>query len=368
MNDVFILGAGFSKAVSSKMPITKELSREVLEWYKLQNGIDLNIRNMIEEDFEKALTFLASDKPWLSETENLRHRALYLDLTTVIRYWFLQKSRDPSVWGNNRPPNWLEALIAYWHNNQSSVITLNYDTLLERVASATYSPKRPTIPTTNLYPIRLTPAALQNDPVQTRCIETEKRMETFKLFKLHGSINWFYSGRPEFFGEQLYFVPCNGGLDGVFDMVDGSDPDRVDWHRLGGKPPLIVPPTLNKSAFFQHESLRSMWFQAGEAIKRASKIVCFGYSLPDSDLTIVQFLKSCRPQEQIAFEIVDLETGNKFESKVEHFDRLIGKDLYKFQQKYSGTASIPEFVIKNLIKDPQDKAQAAMGINWPRPK
>jgi hypothetical protein len=89
MSDVFLLGAGFSKAISNEMPITKELGRLVVGRYKYRDHIDPMILSMMEEDegqgFEKALTFLTQDKPWLPESENLRHKALYLDLANVIR-------------------------------------------------------------------------------------------------------------------------------------------------------------------------------------------------------------------------------------------------------------------------------------------
>src|SRR5206468_1039934 len=114
---------------------------------------------------------------------------LFLDLTHLIAAVFWSKSRDPTVWGINRPWLWLEELLAYWHNNRCAVITLNYDTLIECVASATYSQKRPKLSTGEMYPIRLTPAVLEYEPAA----KSRERIESFKLFKLHGSINWFYS-------------------------------------------------------------------------------------------------------------------------------------------------------------------------------
>ena len=351
MSEVFLLGSGFSKAVSRQMPVTKELSREILARYKSANDLPPEIRRMIEEDVEKALTFLAAEKPWLAETENLRHKVISLELTHVIRYLFLEKSRDALVWGINKPPAWLDSLLAYWHNNRCAVITLNYDTLIERVASTTYDAKRPKIPTDQLYPIRLTPATSQNPAHQTRAIEIEEPIKTFKLFKLHGSINWFYSGRSDFFGEELFYVPCNGGVDGVFDMTDGHDADNVDWCRLGGKCPLIIPPMLDKSVFFEHEALRSMWFQASQATRTADRVICFGYSLPKSDLAMSQFLNSCAPPNRVCFEIVNLERRDQ------HFAETIGSELYEFRQELSEDKCVPMFVISNLIENRDEKAR-----------
>jgi hypothetical protein len=68
------------------MPMIKgrELSKEVLKCYKFRDSIPAEIRRMIEENFENALDFLASDKPWLSESENQRHRAIYLELRMLF--------------------------------------------------------------------------------------------------------------------------------------------------------------------------------------------------------------------------------------------------------------------------------------------
>lgn len=136
--------------------------------------------------------------------------------------------RGPTVWGTNQPPLWLEALITYWHDNRSSVITLNYDTLIERVASSVYWQKRSKpIPTGQLYPIILTPAEQRNESVHSEPNKSENALETFKLFKLHGSTNWFYSGRSDFFGEPLFYVPCKGGVDGPFDAFLGHDAEKT---------------------------------------------------------------------------------------------------------------------------------------------
>ena len=182
-------------------------------------------------------------------------------------------------------------------------------------------------------------------------------MQTFKLFKIHGSTNWFYSGRSDFFGEELFYVPCKGGLDDAFGVEEVPAPFTVDLRRLrGGKTSLIIPPTLDKSVFFQHEALRSMWFQAGDAIKKASRVICFGYSLPASDLTMAQFLKSSAPPNCVRFEIVDLELRDNFESKVQHFERIVGNGSYEFHQGYSGTDCVQNFVLSNL--NAEDKGSA----------
>ncbi len=71
MKDVFLLGAECSKAISSSMTVTKELSREILEQCEFKEPSPPQILGMIEKDFEKVLTFLAVGKPWLVESDKL---------------------------------------------------------------------------------------------------------------------------------------------------------------------------------------------------------------------------------------------------------------------------------------------------------
>lgn len=312
------------------------------------------IKAMLDEDFEKGLTFLASQNPWLSESANLRNKALYLELTHFLRLFLSETCLNPTVWMINKPPMWLEALITYWHENKCTVITLNYDTLVERVASGTYWHKRSTqIYTGDLYPIDLICAGERR-----LTLLHEQPIDTFRLYKLHGSINWFYSGQSSFFGESLYYVPCEGGVDSLFLQSSSQSPENIHWTHVSDKFSLIIPPTLDKNAFFQHESLRSMWFQASKAINNASKIVCMGYSLPAGDLTMSQFIRTSAPREPVTFEIVDAGP------RKDHFEKIVGKGTYKFVQNYTGIGTIPKFVIERCVSEETDKAHVVRFTNW----
>jgi hypothetical protein len=50
--------------------------------------------------------------------------------------------------------------------------------------------------------------------------------------------------------------------------------------------PLIVPPTLNKSLYFNNETVRSQWILARRALADAARIFIIGYSLPRGDLMV----------------------------------------------------------------------------------
>jgi hypothetical protein len=144
----------------------------------------------------------------------------------------------------------------------------------------------------------------------------------------------------------------------AFDALLGSDPESQDWEHVGDKIALIIPPILDKQIFFQHESLRSMWFQAGQAIREAKKIVCMGYSLPTGDLTMGQFLKSSAPKEKIPFNLVDVSP------KTEHFAQVIGKTLYDFQQEKVDLDCIPHFVVNHCVSNKKDQEKIIRDTQW----
>ena len=272
MSEVFILGAGFSRAISQWMPLTSDLSREVLDRYKDVPAIPAEIRRMMEEDFEKALTFLSQKNPDLTEQESQHHLKLYRELTKFISAVIWEKSESLETWGSDTPLTWLEHLLWYWHEHRSVVMTLNYDTLIERVASSfTLRGRTPcAIPTGQLYPI---PFTVVGDETTAGSVNAPAP-GTFALYKLHGSINWFCREGPQFSSEPLRCVPYVGGLDRLFEHPDQKVPGL---EALRNMQLLIVPPVMDKTPFLEHPSLQSMWGKAVAALQCASRVVCLGY-------------------------------------------------------------------------------------------
>jgi hypothetical protein len=234
------------------------------------------------------------------------------------------------------------------------VITLNYDTLIEQVASSVSWKARSTpIPTGQLYSIPFTPAVQRGS-----ALIGYPSVDTFKLLKLHGSINWLYSGRSDFFGEEIFYVPCVDGVDGVFIADEEAGNNRTGWSKMGDKTALIIPPTLDKSEFFQHESLRSMWYQAGRALSRADRIICMGYSLPASDLTMAHFLKNSLPSAQAPFVLVNIAVQGP------HFSAILGADSFDFTQTVPENDCVARFVVDNCIPKQEDKTYVINMTHW----
>src|SRR4051794_35227749 len=79
--DVFLLGAGFSRAIGEAMPLTNGLTDAVREELSAHvPAQDFANVPYINSDFEKALSYLNESQPWLNEADRLRNRALFFDM------------------------------------------------------------------------------------------------------------------------------------------------------------------------------------------------------------------------------------------------------------------------------------------------
>lgn len=334
--DVFLLGAGFARAVSPTMPLLQDLADRVLEALAPRARIPDAVAGMMRENFAHALSYLEQAKPWVTEADNLRHRALFLEISNAIaRDLDATVDRAGDALGAKAPP-WLQTLIRHWHAHRCTVITLNYDTLIEAVAASLEWDDGSRLHARQLYPPLLTDAGLRSGGARP-----QEQGESFRLLKLHGSTNWYYSGRTASHGEPIYFVPPLGRTDDD----DGGAARREHEQRLravADKYPFLVPPVYDKSPLLTHETIRALWFDAGEALKRARRVVCMGYSLPESDLTMKHFLRTtCTSRSR--FSIV-----NPADHALENFQRLFrGTDVH-LEQRTQGRDCIEEFVSAGL--------------------
>ncbi len=191
------------------------------------------------------------------------------------------------------------------------VLTLNYDTLLE------WALRRVIVGGGGPLDLRAALGIeLQSIPGYLGVPETR----TVVLLKLHGSIDWFYSGSDMYFGEPIYD------------------------HPLPGKVPLILPPVASKSLYFNNELIRGQWTLAAEALARAKRIFCIGYSLPTTDLTVRFLLHASRSKfigepRSVPVYIVDREAR-----RLEHYKGHLPFWLTAENEFCGGDDCIPRLV------------------------
>ncbi len=297
--DVFILGAGFSRAINRQMPLTEGLNDvvdgEFLEKLKAlgvprPNGVAT--RSDTDHRFEEWLNAIAEASPFLTEDDRDYRRILLRELTRKIT---LRLFREQEVALASKVP-WLEALFGLWHQSKANVITLNYDTLIEGAVDNSYlqnsgprgfnigaQPRRVLANSNAILAVSMPAPPGDRDPLSD--VQTE---DTFKLFKLHGSLSWISqferSNNPSAEVYRLREMET-----GTF----SSDQDLIQAQarHLSGSSTFVVPPIFAKHRFFDNYLMHQLWAGALDALAAARRIIIIGYSIPEEDLTMRDLLR-----------------------------------------------------------------------------
>ena len=294
----FILGAGFSKAISTQMPLTSDLTREVLDALE-QKYPDIKNKLPVTNDIELLLTYLAEQQPWLDVKTFHENRSLFLQISQLIADCIIrhQISAILEIEKSDELKQQHLGLRAlnFWLNNPSCVVSLNYDLLVEiiytKFKQETGGDYR------RLYSTVVTFIGTREGHGMLGSYE-DSWHPFMVLYKLHGSINWRYSGSESFFGETIYelglspFLPRTE-LPGVQRQLRELEKNSND------KVPLIVPPTLHKENFFKNEFVRTHWSKSMEDISKCEEIYSLGYSLPKSDVMMQLYLSEVLKKDSI---------------------------------------------------------------------
>lgn len=295
MKDVFILGAGFSKEIHSGMPTLADLTVEVTTRLQGYEGSLPEPLTDIESNIELWIAYLSSHQPWLTEYENDSNKSL----AGRIRHHIGEVIEEHTARASqSEAPEWLIRLITSWHRERATVITLNYDTLVERASKQV----RATEKLNRILAAQMYPPYFSD--VQARAgvgLWGEGSLSTFLFLKLHGSINWYYSGRDDFFGEPILFSEDLPFGDPVWNDVGFRRPQSRD------KEPLIIPPATDKSTYFNNETVRRLWREAGIALQEAERVFIIGYSLPASDQGMKFFFTKHRPNRATPVYLVNTD-------------------------------------------------------------
>jgi hypothetical protein len=261
------------------MPLLGELSEQVLA----ELNLPLDILSPFGGNLEEWLSYLSTDQPWLTDQENLRNRAQFRDASEAV-HACITKCEDAAVLA--APPLWLERLVWHWCTTTPDIATYNYDLLLERLTTQLAL----TSTWGDLYGISLTERQAPGD--SSMLSASRPAGSVYRLFKLHGSVNWFYGGPDAPVTERVVLTRDSG-------RWLGSGADSSEVGKRGRRAavhddllPLIVPPTGTKGVYYGNRSLRAQWQKAFEALKAARSLTIVGYSFPPSDLVARHLLSS----------------------------------------------------------------------------
>lgn len=260
----------------------RDLAAPLLRYLE-QVASDVPARELMGEsaDVEALLGYLAEPQPWQSDAVLHRCRAALTD--TIL--WLADQiwSCQCAAMGDDMPGD-LGSLIRYWHANRSTVITFNYDTLVE----AAFVAMREELGLPDSAAGHVCLSTLNLPPLWARqgySVLAGEEPPTFNLLKLHGSLNWMYSGDRGGYGDPLYDTRQVGSW--------GSR-QRKKFEEIRAEAPglevALLPPTPTKTGMMANGMLRHLWVRAADAIATADRVVVIGYSLPPSDRIVRSML------------------------------------------------------------------------------
>ena len=309
--DVFILGAGFSKAIAAQMPTMAELGAEVRERLSGNTSLASAIPASLGDNIELWMSYLSQPQPWLREPDIDLNRSLggriRQSIAAVIGERIVSASASP-------PPDWLRRLILAWHRRQAIVIALNYDTLVEKAARDLQISEK----TSALHPTEIYPPYFANIISRSGTgLFGGENPQTFRLLKLHGSVNWHYSGREVFHGETIFFSDVSEFGPAADEAARDATTERLR-HMAADKETLLIPPVAEKTTYFNNETIRALWKDAAAALRDAATLYIVGYSLPISDLGMRFFLAGNRPGADVPIFVADIDT-----TVLEHYRQFL---------------------------------------------
>jgi hypothetical protein len=273
MADVFVLGAGSSKGIHQSMPLTRDLWDALGLWlqeagYPVSDA-ERELFSGMSANLELWLSYLAQQQPFLTEVETMRNRARFLEVADALAVGISRMQQV--VLEEAGPPGWLIDVEKAWHQTKAAVITLNYDTLIENAYWAATSREF-----AGLYQA---PIAHINARVASTWGGAQYDDPSFRLLKLHGSVNWFQATQ----GPQAYYV------------TPGEKGKSQDWrpydldYQAGATRGLrraIVPPILAKDPFLSTDLFTIQWQEAAKELRSAQRLWLLGYSMPSGDQTM----------------------------------------------------------------------------------
>jgi hypothetical protein len=252
------------------MPLMAGLLPSVRKAVTSRSGRLQKLLPLLGDDIEVWLSYLSQPLPWLDAERALYHQSVFAQLSQVIAREIL---RHQNLATAKPAPKWLPILIEKWCENNSAVMTLNYDTLLEKSFWSVGH-----VPFHVLYQVPILDIGVRTG--ESRYAGTNPDL-SYRLFKLHGSVDWYYSG-PTGHDETLYHAH--------FSVNWLPDPPSEIARRVGGLVPMLVPPVATKDSYFTNDRLREQWILASRALRDARRLFLIGYSMPPSDQMMRMFL------------------------------------------------------------------------------
>ena len=320
---VFFIGAGFSKAIDEHYPLMWQLTENIeTEIGNTKSSLAEHYREIapnIKQNIESLLTYLSTDFPWKSDTTKYANLALYEEVIKLISKKFSSLAKQ-SIQDFRRSNNIGEKLAQYvsTHLDECNFITLNYDLLLEETLLSKLKDINSQLGFADFYkyPMAWIGSRNHSGTFGFTNYERENKPNVPVILKLHGSANWFWAGvNPS---DIIYYRNWNKNEKGNIDM---------------GLKPYIIPPVMDKDAFYNHIAIHALWQRAEKVLKEADEIYIIGFSFPQTDLSVKYLFQSALRHSNAKIYVVNPETEKTLRV---NYDKVFGKDNENICYEYSG--------------------------------
>ncbi|MCX7874914.1 MAG: SIR2 family protein [Melioribacteraceae bacterium] len=304
---IFVLGAGASNP--DGVPLQKELlpmiiSEEIDEIYNSEIGKIVNEFLTDNFEFDKSENQFPQLEAvfgfldyFIAQNESLNSKYTYEKIRDIKEYLIKLIHYVVNLRTDKSSPYYHK----FWnlitqHSSNVSIITLNYDTLLEQAFDFIFKKKNGfidyCIPLMNYE--KLPQLKDYNFWVNTRepiLVDEDANPNSYKILKLHGSLNWKYCNCC----NQILLTPWDRKIDlnkGKF--LGYTYPDNKEYEfrcPIDGTEfqTLIMPPSFSKS--LNNSIIMQLFSEAAREIRTTKKIVFIGYSLSDADVHIKALFK-----------------------------------------------------------------------------
>ncbi len=267
-----------------------EIGGEVIEFVKENFEFDEKLNfPRLEAVFGFLDYFILQNESLSKKYSNERLRKIKEYLIKLLHYIVDYRTEKKSIYYRL----FWEAVSEF--NSNISIVTLNYDTLLEQAFDFLFEKFGYIDYAINLMNYekneKLKPFNFWIDPRKPVAVKETENPVAIKILKLHGSLNWKYCNCC----NQTLLTPWDRKIDlnkGKF--LGYTYPDKVEYEYscpIDGTDfeTLIMPPSYYKE--LTHNVILPLMAEAGKEIRAAKRIVVIGYSLSDADIHIKALLQ-----------------------------------------------------------------------------
>lgn len=316
-SDVFFFGSGFSKSLINNYPTLNELSNYIKSKFQyekesVQKHFVHEVPSKFHDNIETLLTYLSSNLPYKTPVQVSADEALYKDITSKLAKYFKQLRSDYNI-DANEP--YIKQFAQYILENKCPCITLNYDLMLEDIlhknTSTEYQESNDNFSVFYKMPIINLKNRVPDGYGRLAGTKTDiNRINMPEIIKLHGSINWLYSGLS------------------MSDPVYSETGDEDDYLK-SGLINFIVPPVLDKQSQYNNVIIKSLWTKAFNAIEKARNIYIYGFSFPQTDYSI-RFLFQSALRNNPYYKIYVVNIDSNLEALKSHYIEIFGEHNCNF--------------------------------------